>query len=304
MGFLDSMINSNSGLENMDLSSFKDIVTNLNISLAILNYQKIEYINPAGELLLSRINGCSKENFDADLCINQIKILIEQGLNAFNLLDRQNYSYITAINGLRGIFYLKIDIYRYKDDINRLMVLFEDYTDTYLAEEYIKTINKTNNVISKITQKFLNTDDRKKAIYETLREIGLLTKADRVYILEKNKEVTLIDITHEWFKNDETPLDENRKKIDINNYKNLIDKIEENEKIKIIYQDDIPDEMLIEKEYLSINNINSMLFFPLKMSDETLGFLGADNISETLDINNELNKIVRLACRLITNHKK
>ena len=44
----------------------------------------------------------------------------------------------------------------------------------------------------------------------------------------------------------------------------MIDKIEENEKIKIIYQDDIPDEMLIEKEYLSINNINSMLFFPLK----------------------------------------
>ena len=38
----------------------------------------------------------------------------------------------------------------------------------------------------------------------------------------------------------------------------------------------------------------------MKIKGETIGFLGADNISKKIDINNEINKIVRLACRLIT----
>ena len=299
MSFLENITNNNI-LNGLDKEVFKDIVLNLDVSILMLNNNEIEYINPAGEALISRINGCSKEDYDFELCAMQIKLLLEQGLSNITNSTLLRYSYITAINGSKSVFYIRIYMYKFIETDNRLIVRFEDYTDTYLAEELMNNINKANSMISKITSRFLSNSDRKKAVYDTLREIGLLIGADRVYILEKMDETNIVSNTIEWCNNEVISLLDKRKDLNTEDYRLWINEIEKDEKIWMISEESIPRDRINDREYISINNIDSVLFFPLKIKGETIGFLGADNISKKIDINNEINKIVRLACRLIT----
>ena len=299
MSFLENITNNNI-LNGLDKEVFKDIVLNLDVSILMLNNNEIEYINPAGEALISRINGCSKEDYDFELCAMQIKLLLEQGLSNITNSTLLRYSYITAINGSKSVFYIRIYMYKFIETDNRLIVRFEDYTDTYLAEELMNNINKANSMISKITSRFLSNSDRKKAVYDTLREIGLLIGADRVYILEKMDETNIVSNTTEWCNNEVISLLDKRKDLNTEDYRLWINEIEKDEKIWMISEESIPRDRINDREYISINNIDSVLFFPLKIKGETIGFLGADNISKKIDINNEINKIVRLACRLIT----
>ncbi len=299
MSFLENITNNNI-LNGLDKEVFKDIVLNLDVSILMLNNNEIEYINPAGEALISRINGCSKEDYDFELCAMQIKLLLEQGLSNITNSTLLRYSYITAINGSKSVFYIRIYMYKFIETDNRLIVRFEDYTDTYLAEELMNNINKANSMISKITSRFLSNSDRKKAVYDTLREIGLLIGADRVYLLEKMGETNIVSNTIEWCNNEVISLMDKKKDLNIEDYRLWINEIEKDEKIWMISEENIPRDRIKDREYISINNIDSVLFFPLKIKGETIGFLGADNISKKIDINNEINKIVRLACRLIT----
>ena len=299
MSFLENITNNNI-LNGLDKEVFKDIVLNLDVSILMLNNNEIEYINPAGEALISRINGCSKEDYDFELCAMQIKLLLEQGLSNITNSTLLRYSYITAINGSKSVFYIRIYMYKFIETDNRLIVRFEDYTDTYLAEELMNNINKANSMISKITSRFLSNSDRKKAVYDTLREIGLLIGADRVYLLEKMGETNIVSNTIEWCNNEVISLMDKKKDLNIEDYRLWINEIEKDEKIWMISEESIPRDRINDREYISINNIDSVLFFPLKIKGETIGFLGADNISKKIDINNEINKIVRLACRLIT----
>ena len=77
MSFLDNIISKNNSGD--DFVKYKDIVLNLDVCLLMLKNGDIEYINPAGEALISRINGCSKEDYDCEICEKQINLLLEQG---------------------------------------------------------------------------------------------------------------------------------------------------------------------------------------------------------------------------------
>ena len=232
MSFLDNIISKNNSGD--DFVKYKDIVLNLDVCLLMLKNGDIEYINPAGEALISRINGCSKEDYDCEICEKQINLLLEQGIGALSNSMRQRYSYITAINGQRTVFYIKIEIYKLQMDETRLMVRFEDYTDQYLAEEYMKSVNKTNSMISKISSRFLGNYDKDKAVNEALRDVGMLTGADRVYVFELLKENTIIDNTYEWCNKEIDSLMEKRKQLNFEDYTWWIKEINAHEKVWIM----------------------------------------------------------------------
>ena len=299
MSFLDNIISKNNSGD--DFVKYKDIVLNLDVCLLMLKNGDIEYINPAGEALISRINGCSKEDYDCEICEKQINLLLEQGIGALSNSMRQRYSYITAINGQRTVFYIKIEIYKLQMDETRLMVRFEDYTDQYLAEEYMKSVNKTNSMISKISSRFLGNYDKDKAVNEALRDVCMLTGADRVYVFELLKENTIIDNTYEWCNKEIDSLMEKRKQLNFEDYTWWIKEINAHEKVWIMRDCKDYDCSLNDINILNLYNITSLFVFPIKSQNEIVGFIGADNISPSCEMNNEINKILTLVARLVGN---
>ena len=299
MSFLDNIISKNNSGD--DFVKYKDIVLNLDVCLLMLKNGDIEYINPAGEALISRINGCSKEDYDCEICEKQINLLLEQGIGALSNSMRQRYSYITAINGQRTVFYIKIEIYKLQMDETRMMVRFEDYTDQYLAEEYMKSVNKTNSMISKISSRFLGNYDKDKAVNEALRDVGMLTGADRVYVFELLKENTIIDNTYEWCNKEIDSLMEKRKQLNFEDYTWWIKEINAHEKVWIMRDCKDYDCSLNDINILNLYNITSLFVFPIKSQNEIVGFIGADNISPSCEMNNEINKILTLVARLVGN---
>ena len=298
MSFLDNIISKNNSGD--DFVKYKDIVLNLDVCLLMLKNGDIEYINPAGEALISRINGCSKEDYDCEICEKQINLLLEQGIGALSNSMRQRYSYITAINGQRTVFYIKIEIYKLQMDETRLMVRFEDYTDQYLAEEYMKSVNKTNSMISKISSRFLGNYDKDKAVNEALRDVGMLTGADRVYVFELLKENTIIDNTYEWCNKEIDSLMEKRKQLNFEDYTWWIKEINAHEKVWIMRDCKDYDCSLNDINILNLYNITSLFVFPIKSQNEIVGFIGADNISPSCEMNNEINKILSAILAFIT----
>ena len=145
------------------------------------------------------------------------------------------------------------------------------------------SILRTNNLlfqlhsVSQILLTFLQTDDPDKVIHDILRDILKQFKAGRTYIFEYNFERQTQTNTYEVVDDNVKPEIDILADLpfDMNSW--WTDQITKRcEPIILSTLDDLPPEADPEKEFLALQDINSLFVTPLTSKDGTWGYVGVD----------------------------
>lgn len=163
----------------------------------------------------------------------------------------------------------------------------------YMPNKYKKTIyfNKKNieSLIQGIVLKFLDIENEyfEAELLNTFNEIGYWFNIDRIYCYLFSNDGTLMRISHQWKKNGIVMKREYVQHELVYEYPWLIRKIKNNEHILIDSVENLTDEAYFEKEMLIRDGIKSALFIPLMVQKVVWGFIGFENLKETMNLGEE-----------------
>lgn len=156
--------------------------------------------------------------------------------------------------------------------------------------------------ISKISSLFVHLSDHIDfEISEGLKELALSTKASRAYIfLFLDGELTM-DNTHEWCAPGVEPQIDNLKGLPTELFPWWMEKIKANEIIHIESVKDMPPEAIAEKEILESQMIQSVIVLPLVVQEQSLGFIGLDNVGSSTRWKDEDLILLSLTSEIFSN---
>ena len=155
-----------------------------------------------------------------------------------------------------------------------------DTTERKNFEQQIKRKLHNEKFISTISSRLIGTIDIDKAISKSLLEMGVLIGATRAYILLFNEEKSLEFYLQEWCAEGIKPQMISLTNIDRSTFPWIFDFGRKNELIHIKDSSELPEEAFNLKKELELLNINSLLCFPIKIKDESYGYIGFDNIHQ------------------------
>ncbi|MCB0278495.1 MAG: GAF domain-containing protein [Calditrichaeota bacterium] len=147
-----------------------------------------------------------------------------------------------------------------------------------ISEEKLEQRLSFETLISNISTEFINlpADDINKEFHSMLQLIGGFMDLDRCQIFEFNEEKTYMTITHEWTNRGiESEILLNRK-VDRHSNPWLLQKLYNNEVIKINSIEDFPDKAIDLRNYYTKSRIKSMVYIPLVVGGDLLGFAAFD----------------------------
>ena len=156
-----------------------------------------------------------------------------------------------------------------------------DITERKNFEQKIKRKLENERFISTISSRLVSTVDIDQALSTSLLEMGVLIGATRAYILLFNEEGALEFYIQEWCAEESKPQMINLTNINQKTFPWVFELGRKQELIHIKDTSELPEEAINLKKELEILNINSVLGFPIKIKDESYGYIGFDNIHQT-----------------------
>ena len=166
------------------------------------------------------------------------------------------------------------------DDKPIVQSFITDITERKNFEQQIKRKLNNEKFISTISSRLISTNDIDKAISKSLFEMGALIGATRAYILLFNEKNSLEFYLQEWCAEGIEPQMISLTNIDQSTFPWIFDLGRKNELIHIKDSSELPEEAFNLKKELELLNINSLLCFPIKIKDESYGYIGFDNIHQ------------------------
>ena len=166
------------------------------------------------------------------------------------------------------------------DNIPMVQSFIIDITERKNFEQKIKRKLNNEKFISTISSKLISSKDIDKAISESLLEMGTLIGATRAYILLFNEEGSLEFYIQEWCAEGTEPQMINLTSINQTTFPWIFELGKKQELIHIRDSSELPEEASSLKKELDKLNINSVLGFPIKIKDESYGYIGFDNIHQ------------------------
>ena len=187
------------------------------------------------------------------------------------------------------------------DDKPIVQSFVTDITERKNFEQQIQRKLNNEKFISTISSRLISTNDIDKAMSKSLLEMGALIGATRAYILLFNEENSLEFYLQEWCAEGIEP-----QMIDLTNINQamfpwIFDLARKNEFIHIKDSSELPEEEINLKKELEILNINSVLCFPIKIKDESYGYIGFDNIHQISEWDELDFEILRTTSEIIGN---
>jgi PAS domain S-box-containing protein len=163
---------------------------------------------------------------------------------------------------------------------NKLMVqsFIIDITERKNFEQKINQKLNNERFISTISSRLISTEDIDKALSKSLLEMGHLIGATRAYILLFNEEGSLEFYIQEWCTDGKEPEMIDLTNINQTTFPWIFEVGRRNELIHIKDSSELPEEATNLKKELDKLNINSLLGFPIKIKNESYGYIGFDNI--------------------------
>ena len=157
-----------------------------------------------------------------------------------------------------------------------------DISNTMKMEKELKLQNELYNVISGISAKLIQTasNDLDNEINRSLEILGRFNQIDRTYIFDLDAENDLINNTFEWCQQGITPEIDNLQGIPFSFIPRWKDAFMRNEHIYIESVSELPDELILEKNVLEPQGIQSLVTVPMYYGPEIIGFLGFDSVIE------------------------
>jgi PAS domain S-box-containing protein len=166
-------------------------------------------------------------------------------------------------------------------DKKYLLTVIIDISESKKLEENIKQQNDFYNIISKVSEKLIQTDSDRldTEINRSLETLGVFNKVDRTYVFELDNNNDEINNTFEWCAEGVTAEIDNLQGIPFSFIPRWKDSFLQNEHIYIESVSDLPDELILEKEILEPQGIKSLVTVPMYYGPDLIGFLGFDSVS-------------------------
>jgi len=169
------------------------------------------------------------------------------------------------------------------------------------AERIIKNWSNLETIISTVSSRFLESGDFDFAVNSSLRDMGILSKADRAYLFLFNDDKTLMKNTHEWCAEEVSPRIHKFQDLRTESFPWWIKQLQNGKVIHIMDLLNLPIEAHATKEFLEIQSIKNLLVYPLFIKRNLVGFIGFDNISDIGDWKEMAFSLLRVSSQIIGN---
>ncbi|MFX1572112.1 MAG: ATP-binding protein [Promethearchaeota archaeon] len=156
-------------------------------------------------------------------------------------------------------------------------------------------------VISAISSRFVGKIDLDEAINSSLRDLGNLSRADRVSMFLLNKNHDFLINTHEWCNEGINSQIQNLRKVDINTIKWWINQIEKLSFIHIRDVSKLPIYATLTKNFMEFQDIKCFLGFPIYQKLKLTGFVCFSKISERIQWMGKDFAILRIFSEILEN---
>jgi PAS domain S-box-containing protein len=250
---------------------------------------KILYVNPGYE----NIWGVSADSLyqnpnsfmesvhpeDLDTVIRQIHIYEKGG--EFNM----DYRIVRPDGDVRWVNVSTERVMDEKDALIGHTGLAIDITDKKRDEEELLRANKTQKIISVLSQEFIsidadNIDDK---VEKLLEKTGRYLGADRAYIFEFADDNLHFSNTYEWCAEKIKPEIEALQNTPIKDHKWLIDQILTRDYMVVDDVDAMPDKAAKVKKELQRQGVQSLVCVPIMNHTKRIGFFGYDSVMAKKD---------------------
>ena len=168
-------------------------------------------------------------------------------------------------------------------------------------ENFVKDWSRLETYISTISSRFLANVDIDEDINSSLRDMGILSGASRVYLFLFDKEKKVMSNTHEWCAEGISPQIQILQKLEFKAFPWWIKQLRSGNLINLSNLSDLPDEAKHTKEFLELQGVKSVLVYPLYMKGASAGFIGFNSIPGAIEWNDEAFSILRISSQIISN---
>ena len=186
-------------------------------------------------------------------------------------------------------------IYREKD-------IMEDPIDD--LSKLDKTLMNWSSIeahISTISSRFLVNVDIDEDINASLRDICILSGASRAYLFLFNEDKKVINNTHEWCAEGVSPQIQILQNLEFSTLPWWIEQLKSGNLIHIKNVSELSEEARLTKEFLELQNIKSVLVYPLYIKGVPAGFIGVNMIEKTADWGENTFSLLRMSSQIIGN---
>jgi len=169
------------------------------------------------------------------------------------------------------------------------------------ADATLEQSLKFEKAISSISSSFVYYRDIDKAIDYSLRELGLLSGADRTYVFLLHDNVAMSN-THEWCREGVTPQRDSLQNLDISLFPWWMEQLKAGKTINIDSVKEMDANVAAaEKTILEQQDIQSLVVIPLMSEKKLKGFIGFDNLNEATSWSQSNLNLLGITAQLITN---
>lgn len=170
----------------------------------------------------------------------------------------------------------------FSNSLERVFLSVTDVTPLKRTEERLRRRLKLEEMVQKISRRFLFHEDLDRAIEESLAEVGACVGASRSYVFLFDGGMARMDNTHEWCELGVPAERDNLQGISTEGRDWWIGNLRDKGQILIEDLASLPEEARQERDDLENQGIRSLVVMSFGINDRPLGgFVGLDNIWST-----------------------
>ncbi len=175
---------------------------------------------------------------------------------------------------------LPVEICAKKLTDGRFQAIVQDITRRKQTETELQYRMKLGRLISSLSTHFINLplDRIASGINQALQTIAEFTGSDRSFICLFSKNITTMSNIHEWCAPDIPPLIDTFKNIPLDRYPWTVGKLKQLEPVLISDVKNLPEAALVEQAAVLELGVQSLVYVPLVLQEQAIGFLGFDAV--------------------------
>jgi PAS domain S-box-containing protein len=167
-------------------------------------------------------------------------------------------------------------------NINGILFSARDITAFWKAKKSLQKRYELENLINRISAKFVNEGDNQidQVFKLSLKMLGEFEKADRAYIFLVHDDLKEIENVYEWTAAGIEPQIQHLKNLPINEENLTIESLRKGEILVVPDVDLMPENFEIEREIYQQQGIKSFVLIPIFSENKLIGFFGLDAVHE------------------------
>lgn len=169
------------------------------------------------------------------------------------------------------------------------------------AESIVKNWSNLETLISTISSRFFGNIEIDDAINSSIRDMGILSGSSHVSLFTFNKDKSLINQSYEWCAEGVNSQKRAFQKLKPKLFPWWMNQLLSGKSIIVNQISNLPKEAQSTKELFEIQNIKSVLIYPLFMKNSLMGFIGYLNIFKSYKWKEVDFSLLRISSQIIGN---